>query len=39
MNGVVACANCHAQRDAQGNPIAALGMSGGMKFDDGRFVA
>ena len=39
MNGVVACANCHAQRDAQGNPIAALGMSGGMRFDDGPFVA
>ena len=39
MNGVVACANCHAARDAQGKPIAELGMSGGMKFDDGPFVA
>jgi mono/diheme cytochrome c family protein len=39
MNGIVACANCHSQRDAQGKPIAELGMSGGMKFDDGPFVA
>ena len=39
QNGVVACANCHSPRDAQGKPIAELGMSGGMKFDNGPFVA
>jgi len=26
MNSVVACGNCHAQRDKQGRPIAELGL-------------
>ena len=39
QNGIVACSSCHSQRDAQGKPIAELGLSGGMKFDTGSFVA
>ena len=27
MNGIVACGNCHVQRDKEGRPIAALGLS------------
>jgi mono/diheme cytochrome c family protein len=39
MNGIVACANCHAVRDEKGQLVGDKGMSGGMKFDDGPFVA
>ena len=39
MNGVAACGNCHMARDEQGKPIPERGLSGGMKFDDGPFVA
>lgn len=33
MNGVVACANCHAARDDKGNVLSNLGLSGGMVFE------
>jgi mono/diheme cytochrome c family protein len=39
MNGIVACANCHAVRDDKGQLVGDKGMAGGMKFDDGPFVA
>ncbi len=39
IQGIAACGNCHMQRDAQGKPIPERGLSGGMKFDDGPFVA
>lgn len=39
MNGVVACANCHAARDAQGKVLANLGLSGGMVFEAPVFKA
>jgi len=39
MDGIVACGNCHMQRDPKGRPIPDRGLSGGMKFDDGPFVA
>ncbi|CAM5190199.1 Mono/diheme cytochrome c family protein OS=Castellaniella defragrans OX=75697 GN=HNR28_000927 PE=4 SV=1 [Castellaniella defragrans] len=39
MNGVVACANCHAARDSKGNVLPALGLSGGMVFDAPVFKA
>lgn len=39
MNGIVACGNCHMARDQRGRPIPERGLSGGMKFDDGPFVA
>lgn len=39
MDGIVACGNCHMARDQQGKPIPERGLSGGMKFDDGPFVA
>jgi mono/diheme cytochrome c family protein len=39
MNSIVACGNCHAQRDKEGRPIPALGLSGGMVFDEEPFKA
>jgi len=39
MNSIVACGNCHAQRDKEGRPIAALGLSGGFVFDEKPFKA
>jgi hypothetical protein len=39
MNSIVACGNCHAQRDKQGRPIAELGLSGGEVFDEKPFKA
>jgi mono/diheme cytochrome c family protein len=39
MNGVVACGNCHVQRDPTGKPIADKGLSGGMVFDEEPFKA
>ena len=38
MNGIVACANCHIQRD-QGKPLFDRGLSGGMVFDEEPFKA
>lgn len=38
MEGIAACGNCHQVRD-KGKPVPELGLSGGMKFDDGPFVA
>jgi mono/diheme cytochrome c family protein len=38
MNGVVACANCHIQRD-KGKPLFDRGLSGGMLFDEEPFKA
>ena len=39
MNSIVACGNCHSQRDAQGRPIPELGLSGGEVFDEPIFKA
>src|SRR5512137_1822460 len=39
MNGIVACGNCHAQRDKEGRVLPALGLSGGMLFDEEPFRA
>lgn len=39
MNSVVACGNCHIQRDQEGRPLAALGLSGGEVFDEKEFKA
>jgi cytochrome c553 len=39
MNGIVACGNCHLQRDNTGRPLPALGLSGGMVFDEDPFKA
>jgi mono/diheme cytochrome c family protein len=39
MNGIVACGNCHAQFDKEGRPQSALGLSGGMVFDEEPFTA
>jgi mono/diheme cytochrome c family protein len=38
MNGIVACANCHIQRD-KGKPLFDRGLSGGMVFDEAPFKA
>jgi mono/diheme cytochrome c family protein len=38
MEGIVACANCHIQRD-QGRPLFERGLSGGMLFDEPPFKA
>lgn len=39
MNSIVACGNCHAQRDKEGRVVPALGLSGGMLFDEEPFRA
>ena len=39
VEGVAACGNCHSQRDAKGQVIAARGLSGGMVFDAPVFKA
>ena len=39
MNSIVACGNCHAQRDEQGRVMPELGLSGGMVFDEKPFKA
>lgn len=38
MDGIAACGNCHMVRE-RGKPVPERGLSGGMKFDDGPFVA
>ena len=38
MNGIVACGNCHVQRD-KGKPLFDRGLSGGMVFDEEPFKA
>jgi cytochrome c553 len=39
MNSIVACGNCHARRDDEGRVLPALGLSGGMVFDEEPFKA
>jgi len=39
MNSIVACGNCHVRRDQDGRPLPALGLSGGMLFDEEPFKA
>jgi mono/diheme cytochrome c family protein len=39
MESVVACGNCHMQRDPQGQPLFDKGLSGGMVFEDAPFRA
>src|SRR3974390_1075407 len=39
VNGIAACGNCHAVRDAKGQVIAERGLSGGMVFDEPVFKA
>ena len=39
MNSIVACGNCHAQRDKQGRVMPELGLSGGLVFDEKPFKA
>jgi mono/diheme cytochrome c family protein len=39
MNGIVACGNCHAQRDQKGMVLADKGLSGGFVFDEKPFKA
>jgi len=39
MNGIVACGNCHVRRDKDWRPLPALGLSGGMLFDEEPFKA
>jgi mono/diheme cytochrome c family protein len=38
MESIVACGNCHVQRD-HGRPLADRGLSGGMVFDEAPFKA
>ena len=38
MDSIVACGNCHVQRD-KGNPLVDRGLSGGMLFDEEPFKA
>src|SRR5687768_14610917 len=38
MNSIVACGNCHVQRD-KGKPLFDRGLSGGMVFDEAPFKA
>lgn len=37
VEGVLACANCHAVRDEKGAVVAAKGMAGGFEFADPMF--
>ncbi len=39
MNGIVACGNCHAQRDKDGRVLPDKGLSGGFVFDEEPFRA
>ena len=39
MDGIVACGNCHVQRDKEGKPLHDRGLSGGMVFDEEPFKA
>jgi len=39
INGIVACGNCHAQRDKEGRVLADKGLSGGFLFDEEPFTA
>ena len=39
MNSIVACGNCHAQRDNEGRVLADKGLSGGFVFDEEPFKA
>jgi len=38
-DSIVACGNCHVRRDKDGRPLPALGLSGGMLFDEEPFRA
>ena len=37
VEGIAACGNCHAVRDAKGQVVASRGLSGGMVFDEPVF--
>src|SRR5512140_2824315 len=39
VNGIAACGNCHAVRDAKGQVVRERGLSGGMVFDEPVFKA
>jgi len=39
MGSIVACGNCHAQRDEKGRVLADKGLSGGFVFDERPFKA
>jgi cytochrome c553 len=39
MNSIVACGNCHAQRDKEGRVLPDKGLSGGFVFDEEPFKA
>jgi cytochrome c553 len=39
MDSIVACGNCHAQRDKEGRVLADKGLSGGLVFDEEPFKA
>ena len=39
MDSIVACGNCHVQRDDKGQPLPEKGLSGGMVFDEEPFKA
>jgi len=39
VNTIMACGNCHTPRDAEGHPVAAKELSGGLTFDTPAFVA
>jgi mono/diheme cytochrome c family protein len=38
VNTIMACGNCHTQRDAEGRPVAGKELSGGLTFDTPAFV-
>ncbi len=39
MESIVACGNCHVQRDGEGKPLFDRGLSGGFVFDEEPFKA
>lgn len=39
LQGIAACGHCHLARGPRGEPLAARGLSGGMKFDEKSFTA
>jgi mono/diheme cytochrome c family protein len=39
VNTIMACGNCHTPRDADGRPIAAKALSGGLTFKTPAFIA
>jgi mono/diheme cytochrome c family protein len=38
VNTIMACGNCHTQRDAEGHPVAGKEFSGGLTFDTPAFI-